>query len=76
MAVYSCARRTTNVTIANPCIEIIAGAYHAVRIIEISIILAGATAVTLGIGRPAAIGVTPTTPVSCLPEDTSDTMYP
>ena len=76
MAVYSLARRTTNVTIANPCIEIIAGAYHAVRIIEISIILAGATAVTLGIGRPAAIGVTPTTPVNCLPEDTSDTMYP
>ena len=49
MAVYSLSRRTTNVTIANPCIEIIAGAYHAVRIIEISIILAGATGTAISI---------------------------
>jgi hypothetical protein len=72
MAIYSIARRTTNVTIANPCIEIIAGADVRIKILEISIILAGATASTFGIGRPAAIGITPTTPVTLLPEDIID----
>ena len=72
MAVYSLARRTTNVTIANPCIEIIAGASIRVKIVEISIILAGATACTFGIGRPAATGITPTAPVTFLAEDSID----
>lgn len=72
MAVYSMARRTTNVTIANPCIEIIAGATIRVKIVEISIILGAATASEFGIGRPAAIGVTPTAPVTFLPEDIND----
>jgi len=76
MAVYSIANRTTNVTIANPCIEIIAGATIRVKIVEISIILAGATACTFGIGRPAAIGITPTTPVTALPEDIVDPTGP
>lgn len=76
MAVYSIANRTTNVTTANPCIEIIAGATIRVKIVEISIILAAATASTFGIGRPAAIGVTPTTPVTALPEDNVDPTGP
>jgi hypothetical protein len=76
MALFSLSNRTTNVTIANPCIEIIAGADHEIHIIEISIILAAATASVFGIGRPAVLGVTPTTPVSCLPEDTDDAATP
>jgi len=70
--IYSIARRTTNVTIANPCIEIIAGASVRPRVMEIGIFLAGATASTFGIGRPAAIGVTPTSPVTLLAEETAD----
>ncbi len=69
MPIYSVARRTSNVTIANPCIEIIAGATYRVKILEISIIMAAATASEFGIGRPAAIGITPTTPVTFLAED-------
>ena len=76
MAVYSIANRTTNVTIANPCIEIIAGATIRVKIVEISIVLAAATVSTFGIGRPAVIGVTPTTPVTALPEDIVDPTGP
>ena len=76
MAVYSLANRTTNVTIANPCIEIIAGATIRVKIVEISIVLAAATVSTFGVGRPVVIGVTPTTPVTALPEDIVDPTGP
>jgi hypothetical protein len=72
MGVYSLSNRTTNVTIANPCIEIIAGAACRPRIHEIGIFMAAATASVFGIGRPAAIGVTPTSPVTLLAEDSSD----
>jgi len=76
MGVYSISNRTTNVTIANPCIEIIAGATIRVKIVEISIIMAAATESVFGIGRPAVIGVTPTTPVTALPEDIVDPTGP
>jgi len=39
------------------------------RITELGIFLAAATSSVFGIGRPAAIGVTPTTPVNFLQED-------
>ena len=42
------------------------------RIIELGFFLAAATATTIGLGRPAAIGITPTTPVDFLPEDPND----
>ena len=72
MPIYSLSNRTTNVTIANPCIEIIAGAAARPRIMEIGIFMAAATASVFGIGRPAAIGITPTTPVTMLAEDNGD----
>ena len=72
MGIYSLSNRTTNVTIANPCIEIIAGAACRPRIHEIGIFMAAAAASVFGIGRPAAIGVTPTTPVTMLAEDVAD----
>ena len=69
MPIYSLARRTTNVTDANPCLEIITPAAYKAKIMEIGLFLAAATASTFGLGRPAAIGVTPTSPVIVLPED-------
>ena len=72
MGVYSLSNRTTNVTIANPCIEIIAGAACRPRIHEIGIFMAAATASVFGIGRPAVAGITPTTPVTLLAEDVAD----
>lgn len=72
MAIYSIANRTTNVTIANPCLEIRTAATDKPRIMEIGISLVAATASVFGLGRPQAIGVTPTTPVTVLAEDASD----
>lgn len=72
MPIYSLSNRTTNVTIANPCLEIIAGAAARPRIMEIGIFMAAATESVFGIGRPAAIGLTPTTPVTMGAEDNGD----
>lgn len=72
MAIYSLAVRTTNVTIANPCFEIRSGAGERPRIFEIGITINAATASVFGLGRPAAIGVTPTTPVDLLQEDPAE----
>jgi hypothetical protein len=44
------------------------------KVLEIGFFLAAATASTFGLGRPAAIGVTPTSPVDFLPEDPSDVL--
>jgi hypothetical protein len=69
MAIYSLANRTTNVTIANATLEIRTAATDRARIMEIGIFMAAATASVFGIGRPQAIGVTPTSPVNVLAED-------
>ena len=42
------------------------------RLMQLEIFLAEATASVFGLGRPAAIGVTPTTPVDFDPEDPND----
>ena len=72
MAIYSLAVRTTNVTIANPCLEIRSGTGERPRIFEIGITINAATASVFDLGRPAAIGITPTTPVDLLQEDPAD----
>jgi len=72
MGIYSIANRTSNVTIANPCIEIYSAATARARIMEIGIFMAAATASVFGIGRAAAIGITPTTPVTMLAEEVAD----
>jgi hypothetical protein len=72
MGIYSLSNRTTNVTVANPCLEIIAGAAVRPKVLEIGIFMAAATASTFGIGRPAATGITPTTPVTMIAEDEAD----
>ena len=53
--------------------EILTGATPGrARLIEMGIFLVAATATTIGLGRPQAIGITPTTPVDFLPEDPND----
>lgn len=69
MARYSLGFRTSNVTINVACVEIRSTATDALRIVEFGLFLAAATASSFGLGRPAAIGVTPTSPVTVLTED-------
>jgi hypothetical protein len=71
--IISLSQRTTNVTVSNTAWTILTGATPGrARVLEIGIFLAAATASTFGLGRPAVVGVTPTTPVDFLPEDPAD----
>ena len=72
MALYSLANRTSNVTIANPNLEVRAGASNRPRVLEMGIWLNAATQSVIGLGRPQAIGVTPTSPVTVLAEDPAE----
>lgn len=72
MAIYSLGVRTSNVTTANACFEARSAATDKPRTLELGITLAAATASTFGFGRPAAIGITPTSPVTVLAEDPAD----
>jgi len=72
MAIYSLANRTSNVTTGNPSFELIAPAAARVRLMEIGIWLNAATQSPLGLGRPQAIGGTPTSPINVLAEDPND----
>lgn len=69
MAKYSLGVRTSGVTNATAAWEIRTASGDRAVVLEIGITLAAATASTYGLGRPAAIGVTPTTPVTVLAED-------
>jgi len=72
---YNLGVRTSNGTDAECAWEIITGATPGrVRLIEMGIFLAAATATTIGLGRPQASGITPTTPVDFLPEDPNNTL--
>lgn len=65
--------RTTAVTAGTAGWEIRTGATPGrAKVFEIGFFLAAATATTIGLGRPAAIGITPTSPVNFLPEDPND----
>jgi hypothetical protein len=69
MAIYSLANRTSAVATAAASLEVIAASAMGCRVLEIGLTLNAATASVLSIGRPAAIGVTPTAPVTVLGED-------
>lgn len=67
--------RTTGVGLAAPAWEIRTGATPGLwKLVELHIYLAAATASVFGLGQPAAIGVTPTTPVDFLTEHSSDVL--
>lgn len=72
MAIYSLGVLTTGVTNATAAWEIRTSANVRARILEIGFTLNAATASIIGLGRPAAIGVTPTSPVDFQPEDPGD----
>jgi hypothetical protein len=73
--IVSLAQRTSNVTVSNTAWTLLTGSTPGrARVLEIGIFLAAATASTFGLGRPAALGITPTTPVDFLPEDPNDVL--
>ena len=66
-------RTTINTTGSEACLEIIGPSANRISLIEsIDITLATAVATTLLVGRPTAIGVTPTSPVPLWPLDNGD----
>lgn len=65
-------RLTTGTGSGAACLEIIAGASKGFWLRQIDISIAAATASVFQFGRPAAKGVTPTTPVLLLPETSGD----
>jgi hypothetical protein len=69
MAIYRMADRTSNVTTAAACFEIRSASTNNPRILEIKITLVTAAATVIGVGKPAAIGVTPTSPKTVIPEN-------
>lgn len=69
MGLYALRTRTTVTTTGAAAYEIRAASGARVEVREIGIFLAAATASTYGIGRPAAIGVTPTSPVTVIAQD-------
>ena len=72
MARYSIASRSVTVSSGSAAAEFIASSTDRPRIIEIGIFMAAATASTFGIGRPQAVGVTPTSPITALAEEFAD----
>lgn len=72
MALYDLGVRTSNVTSANAALEIIGSTNQRARVYEIGVTLATAVATVLGFGRPAAAGVTPTSPVLFQAEDAGE----
>jgi hypothetical protein len=69
MAIYSLRRNPVLVTNAAANEEVRTAATDRAAIMEIDIFLGAATASRYGIGRPAAIGVTPTSPITVIAED-------
>jgi hypothetical protein len=72
MARYAMSVLTTGTANAAAAWEIRTSANVRARLMEMGVFLNAATASLIGLGRPAAIGITPTTPVDFLPEDSAD----
>jgi hypothetical protein len=72
MARFSLGVRTSGAANASAAWEIRCSASTRARLMELGVTLAAATASTYGLGRPAAIGLTPTAPVDFQPEDPAD----
>ena len=58
---YSISVRTSNVTINAAMLEVIATSTLSPRIMEVGFTITTATSIAVGLGRPAAIGITPAT---------------
>lgn len=73
MAIFSIANRTTGTTTGTAALEIIAASSIGYRLLELSLTTNAATASVFGLGTPAAIGITPTSPQTLLGEDQNNT---
>lgn len=73
MSLFTLGIRTTVTTTGAAAAELRAASGFPFRVREIGITLAAATASTYGLGRPAAIGVTPTSPIVMLADNPMDT---
>jgi hypothetical protein len=69
MAIYSLANRTSATASAAAAKEVRTAAADRAAVLELGLTINAATASVFGLGRPAAIGVTPTSPVTVLAED-------
>jgi hypothetical protein len=69
---YALRTRTTVTTNGAAAYELIGSTTKRTRLVEMHVFLGAATASHYGLGRPAAIGVTPTSPVNLLAEDPAD----
>ena len=69
MATYSLANLTTATGTGAAALELRTASTDRIRLEEIGLSLNAATASTFGIGRPAAIGITPTSPITWLAQD-------
>lgn len=72
MSLASVAIRTSNLTITQGSAEIRTTASVKARLLELSIVQATGTAQSLGLGRPAALGVTPGTTSTFQRDDSAD----
>lgn len=72
MARYRLGVLTTGTASGAAAWEIRSAATDRPRLLALGVTLAAATASIFGVGRPAAIGVTPTSPVTFLPEDSAE----
>jgi len=68
MSLYGLSQRTTSTTAATASWEVRSGSGNKPRIMEVGISQNAATAGVYGLGRPAAIGVTPTSPQNFVAE--------
>jgi hypothetical protein len=72
MARYSLRSRPTIVTAAAATWELRSSSSDRLYLMELGLFSGTATAWTVGLGRPQAIGVTPTSPVALQAEDAAD----
>lgn len=71
MSKFSQGIRTTN-TATGAALELIAGVSDRARLVEFGCMITAQTVTQIGLGYPAAKGVTPTLPVTFLSEDPGD----
>lgn len=72
MTTYSRTIRTSETNTGAAAVELIAGVGIGCKVLEIGIAIVNATASKFGLGRPAAIGITPTSPVFLLNPSNGD----
>lgn len=73
MARYELGIRTTVTTTGAAAAELRSASGNIVKLLECGLTLAVATASSYGLGRPGAVGVTPTSPITVLATNPSET---